>query len=72
LPERAQVFAVQFIRFLDELLVKAATPVLVAANEQNSGTLGSNAKNARSAKCLSCAVRNSFMLANAEPLTVST
>ena len=40
LPERAQVFAVKFIRFLDELLVKAATPVFVAANEQNSGTLG--------------------------------
>ena len=40
LPERAQVFAVKFVRFPDELLVKAATPVLVAANEQNSGTLG--------------------------------
>jgi len=40
LPERAQVFAVKFVRFPDELLVKAAPPMFVAANEQNSGTLG--------------------------------
>jgi len=40
LPERAQVFAVKFVRVFDELLIKAATPVLVAANKQNSGTLG--------------------------------
>ena len=44
LLQRAQVFAVKFIRFLDELLVKAAPSMFVATNEQDGGTFGIEGK----------------------------
>ena len=36
--------ALKFIRFLDELLVKAASPVFVATNEQDGRTFGIEGK----------------------------
>ena len=44
LLQRVQVFAVQFIRFLDELLVKTSPSMFVATNEQDGCTFGIEGK----------------------------
>ena len=58
--QRAQVFAVKFIGFANQLLVKAALSMFVAANEQDGGTSGVEGK--KCAKCQMLVVRGAQLL----------
>jgi len=62
LPERVQVQAVQFIRLLDELLVKAAPPMFVATDEQDGRSFGIEGKK--------CAERQMLVMRGAQFLHV--